>query len=85
MVPGKIRVSVRLEENADKDAVLSTLEERLGRPPELIWRFRDAPVLILRLQPGELEAVRELPGVVCAERERANPLPPRPRKTLEDR
>ncbi len=85
MGPETIRVSLRLDKTADKDAVLAAVEERLGRVPELVWRFREAPVLILRLLPGELETVRRIPGVAAAEREREHPLPPRPGKTLSDR
>ena len=78
MIQRTIRVCVRLEKEADKDAVLAAMEQALGRVPELIWRFREQPVLVLRLQPRELALLRRLPGVRSAEPEGQIPLPTKP-------
>lgn len=78
MVQRTIRACIRLEEQADKDAVLAAVERALGRGPELVWRFRELPVLVLRLHPGELALLRQIPGVVSAEPEGQTPLPTRP-------
>ncbi len=78
MIRRKIRVSVRLEDAAEKDAVLAAAEQALGRVPELVWRFREQPMLVLRLYADELDKLRQIPGVLRAEPEEAIPLPTRP-------
>jgi hypothetical protein len=71
----QIRVLVRLEQDADAEAVLAAAEEALGRPVEPLLRFRTAPLLTLRLTGAELERVRRLPGVKRAEPEGRLPAP----------
>ncbi len=78
MIQRTVRACVRLEKEADKDAVLAAMEQALGRAPELIWDLRDQPVLVLRLYPRELAMLRRLPGVLSAEPERQIPLPTKP-------
>lgn len=78
MIRKKIRVSVRLERDADKAAVLAAMEAELGCPPEIIWDFRDMPLLTLRLLPGDLGRVRRIPGVLSAVEEERIPLPGKP-------
>ena len=78
MIRSLIRVSILLERDADKDDIMAELDRVLGRVPELVWRFRDLPVLVARLYPDELERLRQIPGVRSAEPERQTHLPIRP-------
>ena len=82
MLPRKIRVSVKLEKEADPEQFPDCLEQALGRREEPLQQVRAARVLVFLLNEGELPLVRSLPGVLRAEPERRCELPPPPRRLL---
>ncbi len=82
MIPDRIRAAVRLEPGMEPDAVLAAIEERLGRCPRQVWRLGGGRVLSLWIGRGELELIRQIPGVRSAQEEGkfAPPHPALPRR-----
>ncbi len=85
MLPKTLRVSLRLEENADAKEVLAAMEEALGHPVKPLQRLRSVPILSVLLTRQELEQVRCLRGIRSAAEEKRAELPPTPRRQQESR
>ena len=85
MRSGQIRARLRLSREADPEAVLAAAEEALGRPLGKVTRLRSVPVLSLNAEPGELETLGRLPGVLRAEPEGRCELPPKPKKPRQEK
>lgn len=55
---------------AEQDAVLERIEQRLGRPLEVVWRFtRSANVISAWAYSAELDSIRSVEGVAAVTQE----------------
>ncbi len=75
-----IRVVLKLAKDAETDLVLAAAEQALGRPiTQLCW-VRGAGVLSFPAEPGELQRLQTLPGVLRVGLDGCAQLPPQPRR-----